>query len=288
MSISKRASALSPSRIGTFRNCPLQFRFQVIDKIPTKESQARQRGTLVHAALENLFDLPAQQRTFAAASRTMEEAWDKTLSEKSDLLAELFGEDKSGENQFLETARQLLANYFQMENPDRLAPAHREKYLRVTDKNHLHLHGYIDRVDISPTGLVRIVDYKTGKAPAERYIGPYQFQIRFYALLWYLTQGQLPARLQLLFLKDRQVYTYTPTAADIDATTEEIFAVWEQILTQARSGYFPPRRSPLCNWCDYRAYCPLMEGIAPEISDEGVQRLLSTQEDGAQEAADLS
>lgn len=288
MSISKRASALSPSRIGTFRNCPLQFRFQVIDKIPTKESQARQRGTLVHAALENLFDLPAQQRTFAAASRTMEEAWDKTLSEKPDLLAELFGEDKSGENQFLETARQLLANYFQMENPDRLAPAHREKYLRVTDKNHLHLHGYIDRVDISPTGLVRIVDYKTGKAPAERYIGPYQFQIRFYALLWYLTQGQLPARLQLLFLKDRQVYTYTPTLADIDATTEEIFAVWEQILTQARSGYFPARRSPLCNWCDYRAYCPLMEGIAPEISDEGVQRLLSTQEDGAQEDADLS
>lgn len=288
MSISKRASALSPSRIGTFRNCPLQFRFQVIDKIPTKESQARQRGTLVHAALENLFDLPAQQRTFAAANRTMEEAWDKTLNEKPDLLAELFGEDKSGENQFLETARQLLANYFQMENPDRLAPAHREKYLRVTDKNHLHLHGYIDRVDISPTGLVRIVDYKTGKAPAERYIGPYQFQIRFYALLWYLTQGQLPARLQLLFLKDRQVYTYTPTAADIDATTEEIFAVWEQILTQARSGYFPPRRSPLCNWCDYRAYCPLMEGIAPEISDEGVQRLLSTQEDGAQEAEHLS
>lgn len=266
----------------------MQFRFQVIDKLPTKESQVRQRGTLVHAALENLFDLPAQQRTFAAASAKMEEAWDKTLSEKPDLLAELFGEDESAENQFLETARQLLANYFQMENPDRLAPAHREKYLRVTDKNHLNLHGYIDRVDISPTGLVRIVDYKTGKAPAERYIGPYQFQIRFYALLWYLTQGQLPARLQLLFLKDRQVYTYTPTPADIDATTEEIFAVWEQISTQAHSGYFPPRRSPLCDWCDYRAYCPLMEGIAPEISNEGVQRLLSTQEDSPQESGDLS
>lgn len=266
----------------------MQFRFQVIDKIPTKESPVRQRGTLVHAALENLFDLPAQERTFAAASRKMEEAWDKTLSEKPDLLAELFGEDKSGENQFLETARQLLANYFQMENPDRLAPAHREKYLRVTDKNRLHLHGYIDRVDISPTGLVRIVDYKTGKAPAERYIGPYQFQIRFYALLWYLTQGQLPARLQLLFLKDRQVYTYTPTPADIDATTEEILAVWEQISTQARSGYFPPRRSPLCNWCDYRAYCPLMEGITPKISSEGVQQLLSAQENNAEETENLS
>ncbi|MDU1224494.1 PD-(D/E)XK nuclease family protein [Varibaculum cambriense] len=288
MSISKRAAALSPSRIGTFRNCPLQFRFQVIDKLPTKESQVRQRGTLIHAALENLFDLPAQERTFAAADNKMGEAWKKTLSEKPDLLAELFGEDESAENQFLEIARQLLANYFQMENPDRLAPAHREKYLRVTDKNRLHLHGYIDRVDISPSGLVRIVDYKTGKAPAERYIGPYQFQIRFYALLWYLTQGELPARLQLLFLKDRQVYTYTPTPADIDATTEEILAVWQQISTQARSGYFPPRRSPLCNWCDYRAYCPLMEGITPEISSEGVQQLLSAHENSAEETGNLS
>lgn len=66
-----------------------------------------------------------------------------------------------------------------MENPDRLSPAHREKYLRVTNKNRLNLHGYIDRVDVSPDGLVRIVDYKTGKAPAERYIGPYQFRFDF-------------------------------------------------------------------------------------------------------------
>ncbi len=205
MSISKRTAALSPSRIGTFRNCPLQFRFQVIDKLPTKETAVRQRGILVHAVLENLFELPATERNFAAATTEVAEIWEETLQKKPDLRRELFGDDSSEENQFLESVRQLVANYFQMENPDRLAPAHREKYLRVTDKNHLNLHGYIDRVDISPSGLVRIVDYKTGKAPAERYIGPYQFQIRFYALLWYLTQGQLPARLQLLFLKDRQV-----------------------------------------------------------------------------------
>ncbi len=283
MSISKRTAALSPSRIGTFRNCPLQFRFQVIDKLPTKETAVRQRGILVHAVLENLFELPATERNFAAATTEVAEIWEETLQKKPDLRRELFGDDSSEENQFLESVRQLVANYFQMENPDRLAPAHREKYLRVTDKNHLNLHGYIDRVDISPSGLVRIVDYKTGKAPAERYIGPYQFQIRFYALLWYLTQGQLPARLQLLFLKDRQVYTYTPTPADIDATSGEILSVWEQISTQARSGYFPPRRSALCNWCDYRAYCPLMEGIAPEISSEGVAQLLTAQENPEEE-----
>lgn len=255
----------------------MQFRFQVIDKLPAKESPVRRRGTLVHSVLENLFDLPAKERRFESADQKIYEIWEDTIDENPELYAELFKGDKSEENQFLESCRELLANYFLMENPDRLNPAHREKYLRVTNKDHLRLHGYIDRVDISPTGLVRIVDYKTGKAPAERYIGPYQFQIRFYALIWYLTQGDLPARLQLLFLKDRQVYTYTPTIADIDATNAEILAVWEQISSQARSGDFPPRRSPLCNWCDYRAHCPLLGANPPEISEEGVQKLLSTQ-----------
>lgn len=279
MSSADHSAALSPSRIGTFRNCPLQFRFQVIDKLPAKESPVRRRGTLVHSVLENLFDLPAKERRFESADQKIYEIWEDTIDENPKLYAELFKGDKSEENQFLESCRELLANYFLMENPDRLNPAHREKYLRVTNKDHLNLHGYIDRVDISPTGLVRIVDYKTGKAPAERYIAPYQFQIRFYALIWYLTQGDLPARLQLLFLKDRQVYTYTPTIADIDATNAEILAVWEQISSQARSGDFPPRRSPLCNWCDYRAHCPLLGGTPPEISEEGVQKLLSTQVD---------
>ena len=32
-------------------------------------------------------------------------------------------------------------------------------------EDNVYLHGYVDRLDIAPTGEVRIVDYKTGKAP---------------------------------------------------------------------------------------------------------------------------
>jgi len=51
--------ALSPSRAGDFMTCPLLYRFRVIDQLPEKPSPAAVRGTVVHAVLERLYDLPA-------------------------------------------------------------------------------------------------------------------------------------------------------------------------------------------------------------------------------------
>ena len=50
--------ALSPSRAADFKQCPLLFRFRTIDKLEGPPSPAAARGTLVHAVLEHLFDLP--------------------------------------------------------------------------------------------------------------------------------------------------------------------------------------------------------------------------------------
>ena len=53
-------ASLSPSRASDFTTCPLLFRFRSIDRLPEEPSAAAVRGTLVHRALETLFDLPAQ------------------------------------------------------------------------------------------------------------------------------------------------------------------------------------------------------------------------------------
>ena len=55
--------SLSPSRAGDFLQCPLLFRFRSIDRLPSAPTTATARGTLVHAVLERLFDLPAVERT---------------------------------------------------------------------------------------------------------------------------------------------------------------------------------------------------------------------------------
>ena len=58
---------LSPSGTGTFQNCPLQFRFQNIQKLPQPPGAAAVKGNVVHRALELLFQLDAPLRTHAAA-----------------------------------------------------------------------------------------------------------------------------------------------------------------------------------------------------------------------------
>ena len=68
-------NALSPSRVKDFKQCPLLFRFRCVDRLEEPGSLATHKGTVVHAVLEDLFDLPAAQRTEAAAQAMLEPHW---------------------------------------------------------------------------------------------------------------------------------------------------------------------------------------------------------------------
>src|SRR3954467_12848018 len=83
-----RRPSLSPSRAADFKTCPLLYRFRTIDRLPERKSLAAVRGTLVHAVLERLYDLPAAQRRGAAAQELREPAWAELRDEPG--VAELF------------------------------------------------------------------------------------------------------------------------------------------------------------------------------------------------------
>ena len=73
--------SLSPSRAGDFMTCPLLFRYRTIDRLPQAPSSAAVRGTLVHAVLERLFDLPAPDRTPELAAAMLAPEWAKLTEE---------------------------------------------------------------------------------------------------------------------------------------------------------------------------------------------------------------
>src|SRR5262245_66628933 len=81
--------SLPPSRAADSKTCPLLYRFRTIDRIPEPPTPDQARGTLVHAVLERLFDLPAAERTPKAAAELVEPQWDR-LREDQPLLAEMF------------------------------------------------------------------------------------------------------------------------------------------------------------------------------------------------------
>ncbi|MGH8826438.1 MAG: RecB family exonuclease, partial [Jiangellaceae bacterium] len=158
---------LSPSRAADFMTCPLLYRFRTIDRLPEPPSPEATRGTVVHAVLERLFDLPAAQRSAVQATTMIRPEWERLL-EIEPALAELFADDADGSAlaAWLQSAETLVHRYFTLENPQSLEPAERELYVETTLDSGLRLRGYVDRLDAAPaTGELRVVDYKTGKAP---------------------------------------------------------------------------------------------------------------------------
>jgi putative RecB family exonuclease len=266
-------AALSPSRAADFMQCPLLYRFRVVDRLPEAPSPAAVRGTVVHAVLERLFDLPAAERTLVAAEQLLAPEWDRARDDRPEL-GQLFGDDAAGLAEWLTSASALLARWFALEDPTRLEPAERELYVETALDDGLVLRGYVDRIDVAPDGRVRVVDYKTGRAPSEAFEAKALFQMKFYALVLWRLHGRLPSVLQLVYLGNSEILRYSPDESDLLATERKVKALWQAISLAAQTGDWRPSPSRLCDWCDHHAYCPTKGGTPPPVPSDALERVV--------------
>jgi putative RecB family exonuclease len=260
-----RGPSLSPSRAGDFLTCPLLYRFRVIDRLPEPPSPAAARGTLVHAVLERLFDEPAAGRTPETARAMLAPQWERLIADEPEL-AGLFG-DEEQRSTWLAEASDMLDRYFTLEDPTRLEPRHREHAVEAVLESGLLLRGYIDRLDVRGDGEIRIVDYKTGTAPREEFEARALFQMKFYAVVLWLTQQRVPKLLQLMYLGNGEIVRYAPDESDLRATVRKIDALWRAIERARSTGDWRPRQSRLCAWCAHQAICPAFGGTPPPLPE---------------------
>ncbi|GAB2673401.1 RecB family exonuclease [Thalassiella azotivora] len=264
-------AALSPSRAADFRQCPLLYRFRVVDRLPEPPSPAAARGTLVHAVLERLFDVPAPERTLEHARGLLGPQWERLLAEEPGLDA-LFGDDAQALESWFAGAGQLVERWFTLEDPTRLEPAERELYVETDLPSGLRLRGYVDRLDVAPNGAIRVVDYKTGRAPSALFEAKALFQMRFYGLVLWRTRGVVPALLQLVYLGDGQVLRYAPTEHELLATERTVEALWAAIRRASETGDWRPSPGRLCDWCHHRSLCPSFGGTPPPVPVDAAAR----------------
>ncbi len=261
--LAPRSPSLSPSRAGVFLQCALRYRFQVIDRLPEPASPAAVRGTLVHAVLERLFDLDPAERSLERACELVRPAWEDLLAQ-DDRAAELFGADQDPSD-WLSGADGLLARYFQMEDPARYEPAARELLVEADLASGLRLRGYVDRLDVAPDGRLRVVDYKTGKAPSEAFEGRALFQMKFYALVLWRVRGVVPTVLRLMYLGDGRSLEYSPDEADLISMERKLDALSRAIEQARDTGVWQPSKSRLCGWCAHQSLCPAFGGTPPPL-----------------------
>ena len=261
--------------------CPLLYRFRTIDRLPEQPSVAAVRGTLVHLVLERLFDEPQRDRSPESAALLLAPAWAAMVGDDPSLGALLFGpadnwqrhladeplseSDPVAEAKFIEEAETLVESYFRLEDPRVLQPQQREAAVSFELETGLTLRGIVDRIDKAPGGEIRIVDYKTGRSPRQGWEDKARFQMRFYGLVVWRMTGQIPARLQLIYLGNEEILAIDPTQPQLQATQAKLEDLWQAIEKAGEDRRWQPRASKLCDWCSFRSLCPEWGGTPPPL-----------------------
>ena len=244
---------LSPSKVSAFTSCPLAFRFSQIERRPEPPSPPAVKGTLVHAALERLFwHHPAGERTPAAAAEELERAWDAMADDEEVVGLNL---DDEAVAEFVKDAGRLVENYFRLEDPNETTTVGVELGVE-TDLEGLRLRGIIDRLDVLPDGRLIVVDYKTGRAPSERFERGSLGGVQTYALLCESMLGQAPAEVRLLYLREPLAITAIATEQTIRGQRKRAVAVWTAIERACDAEDFRPNVGPLCDYCSFKVSCP--------------------------------
>lgn len=247
---------LSPSKVSSFTDCALAFRFSAIDQLPEAPSVAATKGTLVHLALEHLFEREPQDRSIETALVDLDRALEELRTDPDLTGLEL---DEAGEAAFLADAQRLVRRYFEIEDPRQIRPVGLELKLeaRVDD---IRIRGIIDRLELDDDGGLVVTDYKTGRSPGVTHQQGRLGGVTFYALLCQDLFGVLPSRIQLLYLGDALTISTEPSEQAIRGLRSKLRALWQAIERACEREDFRPRPGPLCSWCSFQAYCPAQGG----------------------------
>jgi len=258
--------SLSPSKVSAFKDCALAFRFSVIDRVPEPASPHMVKGTLVHSALEGLFwENQRGARSPEAARASLGRAW-KALQEDPEFLELALSEAES--EAFLADAETLVANYFELEDPDGIDAVGVE-LLMEAEVGGLLLRGIIDRLDVTAEGEFIVIDYKTGRVPSEMQEHSRLGGVQFYALLCEQVLGRRPVDVRLLYLKEPLVIASDPTEQALRGLRQRTSAVWSAIERACADEDFRPKPSGLCKWCHFQEFCPAFGGDPALASAQG-------------------
>jgi putative RecB family exonuclease len=255
--------SLSPSKVTSFRQCALAFRFTAIERLPEPPTVWTVKGTLVHSALERLFwRHPRGERSLAAALTELSGAWDELQDDPEWTGLALTPPEADG---FRGEAEALVKNYFRLEDPDDVTPVGIEVTLeaRIGD---LRLRGIIDRLDLTPDGELEVIDYKTGRAPSVAFEQSKLVGVNIYALLCSEVLGRRPAAVRLFHLKEPTVITAQPSEQAISGQRQKALAIWSAIERGCQTEDFRPKTGPLCNYCRFQEFCPAFGGDPAEAA----------------------
>ncbi|MBA7662321.1 hypothetical protein ES703_70349 [subsurface metagenome] len=266
----KRPLVLSYSQISTYQQCSLKYKFQYIERRPTKPSPHLDFGQTIHNTLKDF------HKEFDPKRTSLEDLlnFDPNRANLADLLnlyeknwvAEGY-ESKEQEEEFRREGERILRDYYQtaIRNPNVSLYLEENFKFRMGD---CEIWGKIDRIDRLPDGGWEIIDYKTGKRRIEEAglkadlnsleIGE-NFQLSLYYLGCKEKFKKVPEKVSLYYLKYNQKLSATRRPEQL----RDVERIVGEVASQIREKKFEPKKGPLCPWCDYKEICPAFKESLP-------------------------
>jgi putative RecB family exonuclease len=259
-----RPRHLSPSSANLYQQCPRKWRHRYVDRLPDPPGEPALVGTFAHLVLEHLLQLPEGQRSQDAAKELARKHWPEIEQEADYQALQLSGDQAKA---FRWKAWEAIAGLWALENPDE-TEVHATEHEVQVDIAGVPFRGIIDRVDVVKESLV-ITDYKSGRAPADRFRHRPLKQVLLYAAAVEASFGQRPLGARLLYLGQRTLGTRV-TAQNLGAAVDELATTWSSLTRDCEQNEFATSTGPLCAWCPFLAECP-----------DGQQEVISRNEAGS-------
>ena len=271
------SSSISASGLITYITCPLKFYFRYVaglEELDEHEENMESStfGKVLHKTMQHLYSgvQEINSETIIKLKLKINDTVDRAIHEEFVNINQLEGKNILLRNVIRELIRKILESE-RTHVPFRILQLEKDVsiYYALDKTKQIRLKGIIDRVD-EKDGLVRIIDYKTGKTGKKRpdslndYFTDPAFKEQFQALYYaFLTHRNLP---------DRKIISGLFTMRDMSAGiwflnnnepfTEEQFLEFETLLNKLLTEIFSPevpftQTSEIdnCKYCAYQSLC---------------------------------
>lgn len=250
----------SHSRLSSFENCPKQFHYRYVLKIPAEsESIEAFVGKRVHEVLERLYrfvgeqKLPSIDRVLARFRANWDEAY-----EGARVRIVRNGLDVK---HYRDLGERCLRNHYRRHYPfdgEETVGLEQNVTFQLDDAGRYRMRGVVDRIARTADGTIEIQDYKTGaRVPSQRTLDTDR-QLALYQIgLAHRFTDAPGVRLVWHFLQQGVTRVSMRTADQIAALRTRTIALIDRVEAEAS---FEAKPGPLCGWCEYRDRCQPGDG----------------------------
>jgi DNA helicase II / ATP-dependent DNA helicase PcrA len=244
------------TQIKAFENCPYQYRFAHILKIPGKGKPQFSFGKSMHSAMQKFFLLvksragSAQTDIFDDGLQQPEIDWNDLRKIYEESFIDDWYPDKKTKDLYYQKGLISLKNFFDAWQTNKVVADSLEVGFTFKLSKDCSIRGAIDRIDKLSDGY-KLVDYKTGN-PKEKLTAEDKEQLLIYQMAAQEVLGKPVKELSFYYFDGNKELSFVGSEKELDKLKNKISTIAEDI----KSGEFPAKpEKEKCKWCDFKSIC---------------------------------